>query len=419
MGLSDLFALRPQRDDSSVGRSIWLPFSILLLVLLTTSSCGDGRQVTSLDATDSGEEISIDAGDRIEIVLESNPTTGYSWSIDEGTSDIVTLVSSRFEAPESDLVGAAGTETFVFEAPVSGAGIIRLVYMRPFDDPPVPERVVEYIVSVDGVAWTRPPDDPPSTSTATAPDQPDGAEPVGVADLFDGEGARDAVVEGFVFIDPGGARLCETLMESFAPQCGGLWVVVANPSGLERLSLTEEQSIRWSDQYVALAGRFDGNRFILTEDAEAAEPTEADRALVAAFFDHAADPDGATAAALPFAEELALGLGSEIVETVPRALLDDPANWQLDVEEHTGFAGPFSALEVARPGGLDVATEITIGPHPNCAGPPVPPPAGYETHRRVSIQPTHATSCIEWWTADFFVGDDGFVEAVTLDLFGP
>jgi hypothetical protein len=36
----------------------------------------------------------------------------------------------------------------------------------------------------------------------------------------------------------------------------------------------------------------------------------------------------------------------------------------------------------------------------------------------VSIQPELATSCLEWWTVDFFVDDD-VVQAVTLDLFGP
>jgi hypothetical protein len=42
---------------------------------------------------------------------------------------------------------------FTFAAVGEGAGILRLEYVRSFDDPPVPERIVEFIVRVDGAAW--------------------------------------------------------------------------------------------------------------------------------------------------------------------------------------------------------------------------------------------------------------------------
>ena len=131
-----------------------------------------------------------------------------------------------------------------------------------------------------------------------------------------------------------------------------------------------------------------------------------------AFLAHAADPSDETAAALPFAEEVELGLGRDVA-TFGRAELGQPSTWIVDREEYQGFAGPFDLLSiVAEP----VVT--TIGDHPRCAGPPVAAPEGFEDHRRVSIQPETASSCIEWWTIDMFLVD-GQVEAVTLDLFGP
>ncbi len=45
------------------------------------------------------------------------------------------------------------------------------------------------------------------------------------------------------------------------------------------------------------------------------------------------------------------------------------------------------------------------------------PPAGHATNRRVSIQPASAQSCLQWWTVDLFLGEDGRVEAITLDLY--
>ncbi|NNE74823.1 MAG: hypothetical protein HKN26_14250 [Acidimicrobiales bacterium] len=104
-------------------------------------------------------------------------------------------------------------------------------------------------------------DEPDATTTSADP-----GEPIGVEDLFDGEGAREAVVEGFVVWDQQGARLCAVLMESFPPQCGNPAVVIANPDDLT-VELQSEQGVRWTDGIVALDGRFDGDRFILAVDA--------------------------------------------------------------------------------------------------------------------------------------------------------
>ena len=382
------------------------------------AGCSDDASTIRLDQSDSGNEVSVDAGDQIEIILDSNPSTGFSWVIDQGTTDVANLVTRTFEAGDTDLIGAAGTETFVFEALGPDAGVIRLVYIRPFDDPPIPERIVEYIVLVDGATWTRDSTGPVSTSVASADDNSD-AESIGVDALFDGNGPRTAVVEGFVLIDEASARLCEVLMESFPPQCGGLSVVIANPTGLGSTILTEAQGISWTERAVALSGRFDGFRLVLDTDADVVEPTTADEALITAFLAHALAPTAATADALPFADDVTLGLGTENLTVKPRSELADPAAWSLDVEEYAGFGGPFSALDVVASDGNQPSVLITVGAHAHCAGPPRPAPAGFGDLRRVSIQPEAATSCIEWWTVDFFISDLGEVHAVTLDLFGP
>ncbi len=293
----------------------------------------------------------------------------------------------------------------------------------------------------DDVETTGPPGDtdPTSTTTSEAPDttssttetpttaptttsttEPATTEPTGsaisVEDLFDGEGPRDGqMVSGFVVWDQTSARLCDVLMESFPPQCGWAWIVIANPDGLD-VDLTEEQGVRWTDAQVTVEADFDGTRLILADASESVQASAAEVALIDAFVAFAADPSATTIAALPLADEVGIGIGNVIESTQTVDALSDRLAWEIDRDEYDGYAGPFSVLL------LDVADrplDITVGPHPRCAAPPVEAPEGFEDYRRLSIQPSDATSCLEWWTVDFFLDPEGTIEAITLDLFGP
>jgi predicted secreted protein len=394
--------------------------SLTVLALLFAASCGADEPRTYTD-TDTGAEIELATGDQFELRLPSNPSTGYQWI--ESPSDIgafLTLVSQTYQAPETDRVGVAGTEVFRYEATAQGAGILRLEYVRTFEDPVVAERVVEYIIRIDDAPW--PPvttGAPPITSTATVTTTVSTtsttsttAEPaVGVSALFDGEGPRAVTVGGFVVVDAGSARLCEVLMESLPPQCGWAWIVVPNIEGLD-LEFERAGGVAWTPSPVEIAGFFDGTRFIADGGAPDTAPTERDLALTEAFWRYATTGEGFEQ--VPFAGEVGVGLGDRIYRTVPAIELTDPRAWVIDEDEFRAYAGPFSALE------LDAGrTVTTVGAHPRCAGPPVPAPEGLADLRRVSLQTAEATSCLEWWTIDFFVDQNGEVIAVTLDLYGP
>jgi hypothetical protein len=117
-----------------------------------------------------------------------------------------------------------------------------------------------------------------------------------------------------------------------------------------------------------------------------------------------------------FAEEVALGLGQEIVAFRTFEELREPMSWRLDQDVFRAYVGPFSALDQLRRGG---EVTVSIGQHPHCAAPPMDPPRGLANHRRLSIQPASAQSCLQWWTVDLFLGEDGRVEAITVDLYEP
>lgn len=135
---------------------------------LLVASCGGGG-THRLTESDSLSEVDVEVGDIIEVSLEENQTTGYGWEL-SSPPDMLELVSDEYVAPESDQVGAPGTRGLRFEVISEDAGILRLEYIRPFDDPPVAERIVEYIVVAGDAIWPPlPTGSSPPTSTATSP----------------------------------------------------------------------------------------------------------------------------------------------------------------------------------------------------------------------------------------------------------
>ncbi len=108
--------------------------------------------------------------EEFEVRLESNPSTGYGWIIADGSLPVALgLVADGFEPAETGLVGTSGTQWFHLEAVERGAGVLRLEYVRPFDEPVIPLRVVEYVIRVEGAEWPPTSVTLPSTATATAP----------------------------------------------------------------------------------------------------------------------------------------------------------------------------------------------------------------------------------------------------------
>jgi len=121
----------------------------LVAAVALLAACGDdGGSTLVLDEADSLSEVSLDVGDRLDVELESNPTTGFSWELDP-LPDGLQLVSSDFDEPAGSLVGAAGTQVFVFDVVGPGNGILRFEYVRVFDDPVIAEKIVEYVLTID------------------------------------------------------------------------------------------------------------------------------------------------------------------------------------------------------------------------------------------------------------------------------
>jgi predicted secreted protein len=92
-----------------------------LLILLPATNCRS--QV---------DEKLVKVNKEFQIPLDSNPSTGYKWeaSFDKA---FLKLKADRFKRPAKALIGAGGTQTFVFLPVKAGETQIRFVYKRHWE----------------------------------------------------------------------------------------------------------------------------------------------------------------------------------------------------------------------------------------------------------------------------------------------
>jgi inhibitor of cysteine peptidase len=95
----------------------------------------DTGAVARLAQGDSGNTVTLRTGVRMEVSLESNPTTGYSWQREGGDTAVLAQDSSRYqpEKTEPGVVGSGGTEILAFRGARPGRTRLVLVYRQPWE----------------------------------------------------------------------------------------------------------------------------------------------------------------------------------------------------------------------------------------------------------------------------------------------
>ena len=88
---------------------------------------------------ESGQEVRLARGGKLLVTLESNRTTGFAWKLADGATPVLAAgYEQRYDAPQTGLIGAGGTEVFTFTAASPGTATLRLTYERSFDPPGTP-----------------------------------------------------------------------------------------------------------------------------------------------------------------------------------------------------------------------------------------------------------------------------------------
>lgn len=120
---------------------IWRVLLVLSVaaVALGAAACGD--KPVELSMADNGKDVRVDTGETFTIALEANPTTGYSWSVMEGTGLIIEQQGepTYTQASKTPIAGGGGSQAFVFKATNGGATTLKLGYARPWETgvPPI------------------------------------------------------------------------------------------------------------------------------------------------------------------------------------------------------------------------------------------------------------------------------------------
>ena len=73
------------------------------------------------DASSHGSEIELKTGEKFEIVLRENPTTGFRWHLVSNGEPACTLLDNSFE-PGKSREGIETRSASSAEAPTAGAG---------------------------------------------------------------------------------------------------------------------------------------------------------------------------------------------------------------------------------------------------------------------------------------------------------
>ena len=120
----------------------------ILVIMVAMGACArveankDASVIVPMDEFTSSKQITrqveLEVGQRLDVILGSNPSTGYSWTETALLSDaaVISQTGHAYVEPgktTQSLVGAAGHEHWTFIALQAGTSKITMSYARPWE----------------------------------------------------------------------------------------------------------------------------------------------------------------------------------------------------------------------------------------------------------------------------------------------
>jgi inhibitor of cysteine peptidase len=110
---------------------------ILTIIIAACTSIEKVEPVASveIDESNNGEQIELALGEVLAVRLESNPSTGYVWEIDELDESVLRQIGEavfELSVPDNPPPGTGGWVTYRFEAVGEGESELRLLYHQPW-----------------------------------------------------------------------------------------------------------------------------------------------------------------------------------------------------------------------------------------------------------------------------------------------
>lgn len=112
---------------------VWLPLLLLPGCAGAKAAAPPDAPLTlTLLAEDSGKTLEVAAGDRVQLQLAENPSTGFQWALDLEDRRLA-LEASDFAPEAGGRLGSWGLRTFRFRILEPGEARLRLKYWRQWE----------------------------------------------------------------------------------------------------------------------------------------------------------------------------------------------------------------------------------------------------------------------------------------------
>ena len=134
--------------------NLLLVLTIGAITLFAGPGCGNGNLSTDQPPektiyTEKDSTIRVAVGMEFSIILESNPTTGYSWKFAADLDEkVIQLVGDEFIPPDKLRKGAPGKQLWTFRRVGAVKTTISLEYLRPWEKTKPPARTKTFSISV-------------------------------------------------------------------------------------------------------------------------------------------------------------------------------------------------------------------------------------------------------------------------------
>jgi inhibitor of cysteine peptidase len=100
----------------------------------------------SLDSAAGGRTLRLAPGDRLELRLEENRSTGFRWRVEENESRVLVLERDAYSAARDGVAGGGGVRDLRFLVAEPGRSVLRLAKRRSWDGDRPPAATFEITV---------------------------------------------------------------------------------------------------------------------------------------------------------------------------------------------------------------------------------------------------------------------------------
>ncbi len=108
--------------------------AIIAIAGTVAAASADNSEPNIVNVSESGKQIDLAPGDSLVVTLDSNPSTGFAWSISEISDEgVIDDVSNEFVGADTGMMGAGGQEVWTFEALDEGTSTIEMQYSRSWE----------------------------------------------------------------------------------------------------------------------------------------------------------------------------------------------------------------------------------------------------------------------------------------------